>query len=183
MIRTAFMSIFWGLVMTLADVRINHLDLVPDSIGYLIVLSGLWRLAPLHGSFGIASGCALTMVVLSLPDLIAAEHPLLTILTIVVDLSMFWAMCGGIAALASASGRGGLAEAALTRRNLLALVSAINLVVIVLARDEPVQVKEFLIPLVVFTFAVLFLLLHLTWRASVELSPAEQGVSAGGWGR
>ncbi|HEX8242272.1 MAG TPA: hypothetical protein VF541_02205 [Longimicrobium sp.] len=180
MIRTAFTTIFWGLVMTVVDVRINSLDLVPDFIGYLLVFSGLRQLAPLHAGFGAARTSALAMVVLSLPNLIGVESPLLNVIVIVGDLLIFWPACTGINALASAAGNGSLADAALTRRNLQALISAIALLGEVPARAHSALVRPFLFPLVIFVLAVLFLMLHLMWRAAAELAPVEPGAPAGG---
>jgi hypothetical protein len=108
MIRTAFVSIFWGLLMALVDVKLGRLDLAPDFIGYLFVFKGLRQLAALHGSFGTASSYALVLLAFSLVELIGMEHPLLPVIDIVFSLLMFWSIYDGIIALASASENGGL---------------------------------------------------------------------------
>ncbi|MFL5538466.1 MAG: hypothetical protein ACJ8J0_05710, partial [Longimicrobiaceae bacterium] len=109
--------------------------------------------------------------------LIGVESPLLTAIGIVGDLLIFWPACTGVHALASAAGNGGLAGAALTRRSLQALLTAVSLFVSVFAWNDPGQTLLFL--LVIFAFVVEVLLLHLMWRAAAELPPMESGVPAG----
>lgn len=43
-------KIFWGLIFVLVDFNIVFFDLLPDTIGYLIVVSGLSQLQP-HSSY------------------------------------------------------------------------------------------------------------------------------------
>ncbi|MBY0121845.1 hypothetical protein [Bacillus sp. S/N-304-OC-R1] len=43
-------KIFWGLIFVLVDLNIVYFDLLPDIIGYLIVVSGLSQLQP-HSSY------------------------------------------------------------------------------------------------------------------------------------
>ena len=113
--------------MALVDVKPGRLDLAPDFIGYLLVFKGLRQLAALHGSFGTAGSYALVLLAFSLVELIGMEHPLLPVIDIVFSLLMFWSICDGIIALASASENGGLADAARSRRNALAVMSTITL--------------------------------------------------------
>lgn len=40
-IASSINKLFWGLLLVLLDVKINQLDILPDIIGYLIVVSGL----------------------------------------------------------------------------------------------------------------------------------------------
>lgn len=45
-IASSINKLFWGLLLVLLDVKINQLDILPDIIGYLIVVSGLNQLQP-----------------------------------------------------------------------------------------------------------------------------------------
>jgi hypothetical protein len=65
------MSIFWGLLFIVLDIRINTIDLIlPDFIGYILIFTGLTLLAPEHGSFRKARVFAVVMFFVSIPSLI-----------------------------------------------------------------------------------------------------------------
>ena len=69
--REGFMSIFWGLLFVILDIRIGSFDLIlPDFIGYILIFKGLTVLAPEHGGFRKARVFAAIMFFLSIPSLI-----------------------------------------------------------------------------------------------------------------
>ena len=57
-----------GLVLVLVDVRGEGVDLVPDLLGWVLVLAGVHRLARLDPRFAAARSAALVSAFLSLPD-------------------------------------------------------------------------------------------------------------------
>lgn len=62
-------TIFWGLMLVFLDFRINNFDLLPDFLGFIIVLVGLMNLSSLSGAFIKAKPYAAVSLILSLPDL------------------------------------------------------------------------------------------------------------------
>lgn len=66
-----FISIFWGLLFVVLDIRIGSIDLIlPDFIGYILIFKGLTLLAPEHRSFRKARVFAAIMFFISIPSLI-----------------------------------------------------------------------------------------------------------------
>lgn len=49
--RSACYRIVWGLFLVLADLKVEFVDILPDSLGYLLIASGLWRLQGLNSYF------------------------------------------------------------------------------------------------------------------------------------
>jgi hypothetical protein len=69
--RAAFISIFWGLLFVVLDIRIGSIDLVlPDFIGYILIYKGLTSLAPEHRGFRRARVLAVVMFFVSIPSLV-----------------------------------------------------------------------------------------------------------------
>jgi len=69
--REAFIRIFWGLLFVALDIRISSIDLIlPDFIGYILIVKGLNSLAPEHRGFRRARVFAVIMIFLSIPSLI-----------------------------------------------------------------------------------------------------------------
>ena len=69
--KLGFIRIFWGLLFVVLDIRINSIDLIlPDFIGYILIVRGLSLLAPEHQWFQRARLFAIIMVFVSIPSLI-----------------------------------------------------------------------------------------------------------------
>ena len=51
---TGFGQIFWGLLITALDLRINGLDILPDGLGYVLAATGANKLATHSSRFGTA---------------------------------------------------------------------------------------------------------------------------------
>lgn len=72
--RVGFIRIFWGLFFVVLDLRINSVDLfLPDFVGYILIVSGLGRLAPYDEWFRRLRPIAMIMIVVSLSDLVEIE--------------------------------------------------------------------------------------------------------------
>jgi hypothetical protein len=141
--RAGFSLVFWGFLMVVIDVRINHLNVfVPDLIGYLLVALGLSFLARHHRSFLVAMILAWILVPLSIVDLREMPVELATrgnvtytcdqrlpwIATVmVIDILMMWIMCGGIRSLADQAGNGHLSWTARRTRILYAVLNGLGL--------------------------------------------------------
>lgn len=68
--REAFIKIFWGLLFVVLDIRISSIDILPDFIGYILIVKGLTLLAPEHRGFRKARVLAIIMIFVSIPSLI-----------------------------------------------------------------------------------------------------------------
>lgn len=68
--KQAFFNLFWGLIFVGLDVSISGLDLLPDFIGYWLMVRGLGRLRGEHTCFRRARPCAMALVVLSLVTMV-----------------------------------------------------------------------------------------------------------------
>lgn len=69
--NVGFNLIFWGLLFVVLDIRISSVDLVlPDFVGYILIASGLSRLASHHQWFRTARILAIVLVFVSLTTLV-----------------------------------------------------------------------------------------------------------------
>jgi hypothetical protein len=69
--REGFISIFWGLLFIVVDIRIGPIDFIlPDFVGYILIFKGLTSLASEHRDFRKAKALAGVMIFVSLPSLI-----------------------------------------------------------------------------------------------------------------
>ena len=67
--RKAFIKIFWGLLFVLFDITINSVDLIlPDFIGYILIVRGLSLLTPEYRSFRKAKVFGIIMIFVSIPS-------------------------------------------------------------------------------------------------------------------
>lgn len=108
-----FNNLFWGFILTQFDFRVEGLNMLPDTMGYLIIYHGLEQLMEHNKHFKTARIIALPLVFLSIFDLFTVNqlaHDIkawvfLTggIVTGVVDLLLVYHICIGIAELALAS--------------------------------------------------------------------------------
>ena len=57
---------FWGLLLTVINIRIQGFDIFPDVIGYIMVIVGLGRIEKYSGCFSSAKIAAYLLTVLSL---------------------------------------------------------------------------------------------------------------------
>lgn len=58
--------VFWGLILTAINIRIQGFDIVPDPIGYIMVIVGLGRIQVYDSHFDNAKKFAVILLVLSL---------------------------------------------------------------------------------------------------------------------
>ncbi len=67
MYKNAFNNLYWGFFFTMLDFRINHFDILPDIIGYILFFIGLGTLALSSEYFRRAKILTIPMIVLSIP--------------------------------------------------------------------------------------------------------------------
>ncbi|MBD2869254.1 hypothetical protein [Paenibacillus arenilitoris] len=64
----------WGLVLPMIDIHIIIVDLLPDFIGYAMIVSALHRLSSEHSAFRKAKAAAIALLLLSLPQLLLKSN-------------------------------------------------------------------------------------------------------------
>ncbi|MGZ4450425.1 MAG: hypothetical protein ACXVW4_11570 [Nocardioides sp.] len=92
----------WGLLLVIVDIRIG-VDLVPDPLGWALVVAAAWSLARRGHAFRAAVVAAVVALLLSLPDWAGpggATGWLVSWLTALALTSVVVAACTGIMALA-----------------------------------------------------------------------------------
>lgn len=67
--RSALRRLGWGLVFPLVDLHLGSFDVLPDLIGYIMILIALGQLGTVDISFKKASWLAAVLIFLSLPQL------------------------------------------------------------------------------------------------------------------
>ncbi len=171
-IATRFGQVFWGLFLVILDVSINHFDLLPDFIGYILVLVGLGGLTSLSGQFATAQTYAWVLV----PLVFLALLPLgelgwiLGLASLGLNCAMMWFLLGGIMDYATARNRPDLAEHASTRR--MAYVSLICVVTFLgfAAQGLGVPAVTLAVIIAVCLVVLLVMILHLIYRVKTELA-------------
>lgn len=63
---------FWGLLFTAINIRIQGFDIVPDVIGYIIVINGLMKIEKYEDKFSSAKKAAYLLAVLALINIYQA---------------------------------------------------------------------------------------------------------------
>ncbi|TFE29450.1 hypothetical protein [Cohnella luojiensis] len=124
--RMNYSRIAWGLGLELIDFRIGGFDLLPDVLGYFLIMLGLSRMTPGHRCFQLARGAAGVLLVGSVLQLLGIqagfsltsnETPNIDVLAltgiiIAAELVMVFGICGGIRASALGKGKWALAKSA-----------------------------------------------------------------------
>ena len=122
---SAFLKLFWGLVLVYCDFKINQLDLLPDFVGYLLVALGCSELNRYVPKFSAPYVASLALVVLSIIDMLAVTEPAFALVCAVVNCVLIWSLFGGLADLARQYSRHDLIEKANFRRTAYVIVSAL----------------------------------------------------------
>jgi hypothetical protein len=158
--------LFWGLLLVLVDFEVNHFDLFPDFVGYLLVVVGCRGLVSASPQFGTAATFSGLLVGLSLLNL-AIRGTALTVLSlagIALNCSMIWFLLGGIMSLADSYRRPDLAVLAENRR--MAYVALMGVVGLILLLAQVSSALGFLLTVVTFVvmLVLVVLILHLIWQ-------------------
>jgi hypothetical protein len=176
--RACFSRLLWGFALTILDFRVGSVDLLPDSLGYILIALGAGALNRFSSGFRVAWVLGWILVPLSLFGDVNPIAPLETTRT-VLDTAMLWFLLGGIMTLAASQGRPDLAERAGTRRIACVLLTLIGLFL--------EATGGLFIPLALATLLLSLMLsamvLHLLYLVRAELSGAAGIGFAPGLGR
>ena len=113
-----FKKIFWGFIFVFVDIRIGfsstdaigyRFDILPDIIGFIMIISGLAMIESLHHRFSEAKKFAYPLAFLSIFSIIEITYPageigplfgfflVVGIIYIVLELLLIYNLCMGIA--------------------------------------------------------------------------------------
>lgn len=129
MFRHGYHKMMWGLILILIDIRIMGLDIMPDFIGYIMIVSGLGILADQNDFYTKAKPYALILFFLSFFDLFELNRNFLgdfitpTSLVFmaigsigtILKLFMYYNICQGIMELSGQQGLNQLKESTFYR--------------------------------------------------------------------
>lgn len=171
--------IFWAYVFILFDFRINGFDLLPDIVGFLLIVYGLTGLKRYTMAFAAAQKYAIVMTLLSVADvmiLYATDDVmtvLLALLQTVFSVIMVMNICLGISQLAQNVGLTGLAVSARTRSTVYIIVTIASVLLTVVGTFLPGLAGILLVPTLLCSIAATALLMALFWQAERQLDGKE----------
>jgi hypothetical protein len=170
--RTDFGYVFWGLILTVLDFKINQFDLLPDFIGYALVAFGAAGLSKLSPEFLTACGLS---VMLAMCDLISLVIPTdldwFGIVVTLLSAMMMWMLLGGVRAIALQRERHDLAARAEKLRLWYVGLMLLSMALTLIVRETRGDGTFFIVvALVVAALTVMILILLLIYRARNELS-------------
>ncbi|NBD23846.1 hypothetical protein [Paenibacillus glycinis] len=181
--KFSYSRIVLGLTFELIDFRIMNFDLLPDVVGYLLVMWGAYRLSGGNRVFLIAWLAAAVQLLPACGELFGhrIEVPLLgsetfktpqlaeAALKTLVEAAMLAGICAGIRASAAKRGLRGLAEAARTRwRIVVVMDGALLLLLPFLLNTTKNSWEFFFLLLAVAAFLAHFSIVFLVNRAGRE---------------
>jgi hypothetical protein len=165
-------QVFWGLLLVIVDININHFDVLPDFIGYVLVALGLGGLTGLSRQFATARTCAWVLVPVDIVGLLTPGQPALIVglVNLVLNCVMMWYLLGGIMDYAAAQNRPDLAERASTRRVAYVAVMCVAAALGFIARGAPGAAGPLVLAIVVCGLVLVTMILHLIYRVKTELA-------------
>ena len=172
----SFALIFWGLVLTILDFRVNGFDLLPDLMGYLLVALGCEGLALASPRFQMARLIAWILAIFEVYLFFAKPvDPMVTLAAAILSVVMVWSLLGGIMQVATDLRRPDLAASASNRRIVYAVLMAachLSPFLVEIASDGSLVA----VILLGCTLVALFLVLHIIHRMKRETRGGGGGV-------
>jgi hypothetical protein len=168
-----FGQIFWGLLLVILDININHIDILPDFIGYILVAMGCRGLATISRGFVNAATLSWILAVFALTDYVPMDHDVSAVLSLVhlaLDCTMMWFLLGGVMEFAAARHRMDLSlQAAHRRIAYIALTCAATFIAHLAGRADYGALTVG-ISILVCILILLFLILRLICQVRHELT-------------
>lgn len=162
-------KIFWGYLLIFLDFRINNFDLLPDFVGYILIIVGLSRLSYLSDSFDEARIYAWISLILSFLNLFRITNGISEIpgwfwiyyiigglIAVVIDILLYNHLISGIQQIAVSCGNEEYADKSQRIFNWLVAVIISNFLfgAIVLFLGENAFTVFLTIALIIFSLAV-----------------------------
>lgn len=150
----------WGLLLVFIDLRFNGFDVIPDMLGWVLIVWGAAALRGRSGWFELAGAGGIVGTVLSVPLLLAEPGPALMVVEALAQTAVVFGTCSGVRAVTG--------EASVTRTaDGIRWLDLGLLVVLLLAWSVtgPVPVETvWAIPLAVVSFGVVIWFLVFLFR-------------------
>ncbi|MDP4089549.1 MAG: hypothetical protein Q8930_09805 [Bacillota bacterium] len=174
-----FNSIALGFLFFI-DFRLNGFDILPDIVGYILIIYGLRYLAEENQSFRLARSMAIPLTVTSVFDIYQAQQNannvsfeftlniLFTILTTILFILMVYNLCMGIGEKARNKEDFEMENLALRRWKIFITYQVLFLIMILLGIVVPPMVLLMFIPMFIFCIVSLVLMITLFMRADTR---------------
>lgn len=175
--RRSVLFLFWGLLCTQLDFRVEGFDAVfPDGLGYILFARGLWGLRD-RPAFRAAWILAIGLAVFSLVTLyepptetdLFKGYDNLHFFLMIFDLIMVWQTIGGIMELAKERSNPKLADTAQLRRILYVAMVISPMFLSALTPAQQEFVKDYFYGYLILVYGVILAVLDLLRRAGKEL--------------
>jgi len=168
----SFGQIFWGLVLIIVDININHFDILPDIIGYILVAIGCRGLTTESPRFSTAGTLSWVMVIIVLLGYAVRSNAgsWFGLVSAALDCTMMWFLLGGVMDLAASRQRMDLSERASNGRIAYVAIMAAATLLGLLAQGSPGATVFVALILVASALVLLFLILHLIHRVRREIA-------------
>lgn len=168
-------TLFWGLVLTVFNLDIMEIPLLPDGAGYLLLAIGCHSLVSASPRFSMARNLAAVLVGLWIT--IALFRPYLPAIVLTLDTllqcAMIWFLLGGVRDVAKHSRHADLAAKAQQRRVVYVLATLAAVVLVGIAPVSETAAAS-LVGLGLVSFALFLMILHVLYRVRSSLGTAER---------
>jgi len=166
-----FRMILWGLLLVVLDFKINQSDVLPDSLGYILMAIGCAGASGASRQFLWAACVAWGLFVISLIGgvLTGKASTLFAIVIIGLDCAMVWMLLGGIKDVALDKRREDLVQRSEDCRIAYVITDVLAILVVLFPLGESVNGVALVILLVV-SLLVGCLIFDLIHRAQRELA-------------
>ena len=170
-----FALIFWGLLLVFLNFRIDHVDILPDFVGYILVAVGCSRLSGASRCFPTARSLSCVLVLFDVLSyaLSGSAATSFNLLERIVHCTMMWFLLGGLMELAQAQHRTDLSDRASRYRAAYVVAMCLATLAGLLAQSSRYSVGEvgtvLAICILAALFLVLFLIFHLIYRFKHEV--------------
>ena len=141
-----FRKLLWGFMLIFFHIRINGFDLLPDVLGYIIVIIGLGMLASSSGKFETAKWIAIPLAVLSIFTIYVVEGDtnnvfnLFGLLYGALQIMLVYFICMGIIDVSMKNNEQEMAELARSRWTLYLVMSIAALASFILLFIAPILI-------------------------------------------
>lgn len=161
-VRGAFSLAFIGWILVFFDITVSRFDVLPDLVGYVLVVVACGRLEDLHRAFAPVRGLAIMMSVMSGVMMLAPAdmRAFWWWVAVVIEVVTIAWFCTAIATAASEHHEEELAEVARSRRNWMVAMAVLGMVLLIL-----IPRKEMALLFLVMALVMVFMFLGLVRRA------------------
>lgn len=169
-----FGQIFWGFPFLMLELPFHGFDLLPDSIGCILIAVGCRGLVVVSKQFRMAQACSWTLCVLSLVGYVVPKHLALpySLLFLAVECATVWFVLGGVMEFTSARQREDLSLRASDRRVACVILIGVGVIGGIVAHGAGDLAAIMMAVGVICMVSALALIMHMLHRVRHELTVA-----------